>query len=407
MKKFILFLACTLVAPLSYNLYSNTNETEPYQFPKNSSYEKEFANADSLLNIGQNRSALAVVKAIKEKASAEKNSAQFVKSVLYTLNAESKFEEDSYIKAISDLETDCINAPFPANAILHSITAEVYWRYYQNNRWKFSSRSKTTNFENTDIRTWDLDKIAEQCTAHYLKSISVSKDELKKINIDDYQLLLSNFYDSKSFRPTLYDFIANRAVDFFVSTETELTKPAYKFEINNADYFLPFTEFAKLNLQAKDSSAMKFFALKTYQELIQFHQADTNPKALIDIDLKRLNFIYRNSVLPQKDSLYLLSLQKIENQFANSPYGAEATFEIAELFYEQGSKYIAQEGDEAILDENHQKWKIKKALAICDDVTNKFPKSDAYAMCNALKLKILNKSVSITTEQTNVANQDF
>ncbi|MES2837321.1 MAG: alpha-2-macroglobulin family protein [Bacteroidota bacterium] len=407
MKKFILFLACTLVAAVSYNLYSNTNETEPYLFPKNSTYEQEFAKSDSLLNIGQNRSALAIVKAIKEKAVTEKNSAQFVKSVLYTLNAESKFEEDSYIKAITDLETDCINAPFPANAILHSITSEVYWRYYQNNRWKFSSRTKTTNFENTDIRTWDLDKIAAQSTEHHLKSIYVSKDELKKINIDDYQLLLSNFYDSKSFRPTLYDFIANRAVDFFVSTETELTKPAYKFEINNADYFLPFTEFTKLNLQAKDSLAMKFFALKTYQELIAFHQADADPKALIDIDLKRLNFIYRNSVLPQKDSLYLLSLQKIENQFDNSPYGAEATFQIAELFYEQGSKYVAQEGDEIIVDENHPKWKIKKALAICDDVMNKFPKSDAYAMCNALKLKVLNKSVSITTEQTNVANQDF
>lgn len=407
MRKLILFLAIALIATFSYKLYSNPSETEPYEFPKNSTYEQEFAKADSLLRIAQNRSALEIIKAIKQKATTEKNSAQFVKAVLYTLNTESKFEEESYIKAISDLESDCINAPFPANAIIHSITAEVYWRYYENNRWKFSNRSKTINFENTDIRTWDLETISQQSTEHYLKSIALQNNELKKIAIDDYKLLLSNFYETKEFRPTLFDFLTHRAVDFFASTEPEITQPAYKFEINNSDYFLPFEQFAALSIQSKDSTAMKMYALKSYQLLIDFHKLDADPKALIDVDLKRLNFIYTNSILKEKDSLYLNALQQIENKYQNSAYGAEASFKIAELYSDQAAKYTSIAQDNSVTDSNHQKWKYKAALEICENIISKFPKSDAAQMCRTLQSKIIIKTVSLTVEQTNVANKEF
>ncbi len=49
-------------------------------------------------------------------------------------------------------------------------------------------------------------------------------------------------------------------------------------------------------IRTKDSLSLKFYAIKLYQDLIDFHLDDDEKDALIDVDLARLNFVRRNSV---------------------------------------------------------------------------------------------------------------
>jgi hypothetical protein len=67
----------------------------------------------------------------------------------------------------------------------------------------------------------------------------------------------------EGFRPTLYDFLANRAIDFYKSNESELTRPANQFHLNEAKYLLPVKDFVKIDISNPDDSlSLKYYALK-------------------------------------------------------------------------------------------------------------------------------------------------
>ena len=143
------------------------------------------------------------------------------------------------------------------------------------------NRTETVNFDNADIQTWDLKKLLEKTILNYQLSLKES-EKLKQASLNLYDGILTTSEGSKKFRPTLYDFLAHRAVDFFMNEEPEITKPAYAFEIDNPNYFSSYSEFQKLQIYSQDSTAMKFYALKLMQDLIAFHNNDKNPQALID-----------------------------------------------------------------------------------------------------------------------------
>src|SRR3569832_2431305 len=116
-------------------------------------FEQYWKQVDSLTKKGLSKSALEVVMDVYQKAKTENNPAQLVKAVIHRMKFQSFTEEDETKKIISDLTKDCKETPFPANAILHSMLAETYWSYYQQNRYRFLDRTQTVNFQNDDINT--------------------------------------------------------------------------------------------------------------------------------------------------------------------------------------------------------------------------------------------------------------
>ncbi|HOV11626.1 MAG TPA: hypothetical protein PLL90_07670, partial [Bacteroidales bacterium] len=202
----------------------------------NDDYSKLWAKADSLVNKGLTRSAIEVVQVIYEKAKTENNTGNFVKAVTYKLRLESYISEDDYVKEINDLSKEAAEAQFPIKPVLHSMIAEVYWKYYQNNRYKFLNRTETVDFVPEDIRTWDLRKIIEQCIKYYQLSLE-DEASLKNTAINVYdEILVKQGSESKNFRPTLYDFLIHRAIGFFSNEEPGLINPLNKFEIDKEDY---------------------------------------------------------------------------------------------------------------------------------------------------------------------------
>ena len=397
-----LFALFTIIG--AFNLYSyatenNQQEKSMLEFPAGSSYEKEWAKVDSLEKKGLTRSALQMVEVIYKKAKQDNNAPQFVKTVIYRMKYESYVEEDSFEKAIARLKEETLTAQFPIKPVLHSVLAEVYWRYYQNNRYKFYNRTETVNFDNKDIRTWDLKKIVAEVITHYQLSLK-NPDSLKRTSLNVYdEILVREQAESRKLRPTLYDFLAHRAVDFYMNEETSLTQPAYKFELTE-DHFKPFDEFVKIKITTRDSFSLKFYAITVLQDLLAFHQKDITPDALIDADLKRLKFVKNNAVSEIKDSLYLTALGQIKEQFTTSPELAEVSYEMANVFFEKGNKY-----DPHVSDEN--KWFKLEALKICEDAIRQFPNSFGAQNCKYLIARIKEKTLLFTTEKANTINKPF
>ena len=70
-------------------------------------------------------------------AKSENNAPQFLKAALYQVKLKSDYQEDFMESSIAQIGEELKTSKPPVSQILHSIQAELYWRYYQGNRYKF------------------------------------------------------------------------------------------------------------------------------------------------------------------------------------------------------------------------------------------------------------------------------
>ncbi|HRS54520.1 MAG TPA: hypothetical protein P5250_07410, partial [Bacteroidales bacterium] len=364
-------------------------------------FNKQWQKIDSLVNKGLPKSALEIVNLIYDSARAEHNYPQYIKAIIYKINLKSEFEENYLQNYVNELNNEIeITTDPAAKSILHSLLADIYWKYYNNNRYYLLKKTEISNFQqNDDINTWDSKKIIEKTIYHYLQSLKNNND-LQNIKVDIYDPIIIKDSTTRKFRPTLYDFLAHRAVDFFMNTELDIITHTYKFELDNQEYFSAPNIFTNIFIQNADSFSLKFYALSLLQNLEKFHLNDTNPDALIDVCLKRLNFVHKNSINDDKDSLYINTLYYLEKKYTSHPYSTMISYQLAFEYYKLGQNY------HHITSPEYKNY-ITKAYQICKKAIEKFPKTDGANNCNALIENIEKKILLFTNETAEPANKPF
>lgn len=356
-------------------------------------YLSDWAKVDSLEGKGLTRSALEQVEKIYAKAVKENIPAQVAKCLIYKIKFNSYIEEDSFVKAIYDVQNEADKSTFPLRSVLQSVLAELYWNYYQQNRWQLQNRTQIADTKPDDIRTWDAKTLIDASVKAYLESLK-NKEDLQRTPVAIFDDILVVQNESRTLRPFLYDFLAHRAVDFFMNEQAQITTPVYAFQVDNADYFLPSADFCKVQIKSADTLSLKFYALTILQNIIASHLIDKEPAALVDADLKRLKLVRNNATLEEKDNLYLSALELLEKQFSNSAASSEVSYQIAQYYFQQGSLYKPFEADTF-------KWNIKNASEICNQTIKKFPNSYGANQCSALKETIFQKQLSFQVEFAN------
>jgi uncharacterized protein YfaS (alpha-2-macroglobulin family) len=356
-------------------------------------YSREWQKTDSLLKAGLPQSAGAVIDNIYAAARQAKNMPQFIKAAIYRWRVKGRYEEEALAENIAETEALLPAAGFPAKNILHSIAAGLYWDYYRANPRQFHSRTALADGAGTpgDVRTFDLRQLTARCAAHYSASLA-QPEALQDIPVGAYAAILDRADSSERYRPALFDFLAFRAADFYQSADAGLTQPADRFVMDKAEYFAPAAAFAQCPLATADSLSFPYRALAVWQQIIAFHLRDTSPEALADADLRRLDFVHRESVRPDRDSLYLSALQTLAAQYAGAPCAAEAAFRIAKHCNGQGDAYHP-------FTNPAPQWKKKEAVAVIDDAVKRFPGSLGAANCLALKNDILRPSLSFSVDE--------
>ncbi len=390
----ILFLVISGFSCLNKSAHSFNTLNPPENYDD---YKADWKKVDSLINAGLPKSALEITEMIYTHAKLEKNHPQFIKAALYKTKLKADFEEEFIEKTVSDMANALKLAEEPAKQLLHSISADLYWRYYQANRYKFLDRTSVLNFDKNDIRTWDLKTLLNEIIVHYNSSLN-SPDFLKSINLKDYDVILESKEESKKFRPTLYDFLAHRAIDFYRNDESSIVQPAYRFELDTPDYFESPEDFVNLDFETKDSLSLKYYALQIFQDLVKFHIRDEDPTALVDINLKRLDFVHQNAIVPKKDSLYLTSLQEFEDKIETSSASTEISYKIAVALFNQSKKYNPEISDK-------YKWDAKAAVEKCQEAISRFPDSYGAKNCISLMDQIKSVHLDVTSEKVVVPDQ--
>src|SRR6185312_5393165 len=361
-------------------------------------YTSEWKKIESLQQKELTKTALQEVESIYNDAKKNNNDAQIIKALLFKINLHQNIIEDASVKSIDSIENEIAIAKEPAKSILQSIAAQLYWNYFQQNRYKIYQRTNTINFDKKDIATWTSDELNQKIAELYLASLKNEKLlQQTKLQPFDAIILKGNV---RYLRPTLYDLLAHRALDYFKNDERNITRPAYAFEINDPIAFAPVNEFISANFISKDSTSLHQKALIIFQKLLAFHQQDKNPDALIDADIERINFVNQYAVMQNKDSLYFASLKDLSEKYSNNPGSARATFLIAQNIYTKAIQ-AHQNGDST------SEYTIVKAKKILDDLVNKFPKSEGGVNAQNLLKTILHPSLSLVTEKVNVPSQPF
>lgn len=381
------------------------NKTNSQTAPQLYDYESKWKSIDSLFNYGLPESGMKILNEVFAQAKSENNTPHFIRAVLYKLKLTQYNEEDSFFKNLEEMKSEEAAASFPIKQFMNSIIGDMFWTYYQSNRYNLLGRTNVVGVKLDDIKTWDAKKVIEQAIFYYKNSL-LEPERLQQVNIENYNDMLNNYvYDKfipngRKYRPTLYDFLAFKAVGFFMNKEAGVTRPAEQFLLNDPIYLSDAKEFAALEITSNDVFSFDFYAINIFKDLIKFHLADGNVDALVDADLSRIEFVNSNSGNAEKENLYLKALQNLNDKYINYPVSTLVTYDIAKVYQTRGAKYNP-DLSENFKDDN------KIAYSICNSAVVKFPESDGAQNCRAMMVNLENKSLQVSLEAYNIPDKPF
>src|SRR5258705_1535821 len=306
--------------------------------------------------------------------------------------------EDNEVFSIDKIEKEIAVSKDPVTSILKSLLADMYWNYFQQQRWQLYNRTKTENFKKEDIATWDAEDFHKKIGELYLQSIKEEK-LLQQTKLEPFDAIITKG-NMRHLRPTLYDLLTQRALTYFENDERDIKKPAYAFEIDQASAFDPAADFVTRKFITKDSMSLEHKALLIYQKLIAFHLNDAKPDALIDVDIQRIGFVKEKSVHPDKDKLYFNAINHINRIYPTLPAAAQAWFLLASYYEEKAGEY------KPYGDTTHRFGRIK-AKDICEKVLQQKDSSEGKIDCYNLLNQINSKSFQFSVEKVNVPGQPF
>ncbi|TAH40731.1 MAG: hypothetical protein EYC69_10095 [Bacteroidetes bacterium] len=397
------FFLCSFFILFSFSnaLFAGTDKTNLVSKGESKKYTTLWARVDSLDNKGLRRSAYDLSLEIYSLAKADDDAAQIVKAMIHRLKFKDYTEEDAMLKNLRDLEAETKQAGFPAKPLLHSMLGEMYWGYYQNNRYRFLNRSETLGMDETDPATWDLYKIVKTCQSHFDQSL-IQIEDSKKTPVDVMNPVLIGIEkdQERKFRTSLFDFLAHRALDFYTNSESGLTRPAELFKMDSAVYLEDAEKFVKLKLTSPDTLDFKYKACLIFQKLISFHLNDSDPAELIDVEIRRLDFLRLAMTLNSKDSLYEKALLQLAEKNSSHNMAAELLYKVAELYEQKGNLYNPEIS-------NAHKGDLLTAFHYCDSAINRYPGSQGSVMCENLKTRLQHPSISFITENVNPMGRPF
>jgi uncharacterized protein YfaS (alpha-2-macroglobulin family) len=360
-------------------------------------YAREWKKADSLFERGLPQSAKKIADAVYEQAREKQEVVQVLKAQLYLLKTDMYTGEEGQVEAIKRAENEMGKTGFPNNAVWQSIAAQLYWNYYQQNRWKIMNRtSVSTETTIDDIAMWDARRFYSKVSGLYRASLSHPAG-LKATNIATYDAVLEKGVNTRPLRPTLYDLLAFRALRFFENDEKDVTSPAFRFTIEDPAAFADAETFMQHNFRSQDTVSLQWQAIKIYQQLLQLHSNDTLPGAFIDADLHRLAFVHRSAVLTDKNERYIQALEAIAKKYGTHELAALAAFRAAQAMMR--TEYTTTDITTRRNRQQPRNGNLPEIRLRLEKIVAAFAKSEGGILAAELLRSINIKEISVQTEQ--------
>ncbi|HKQ37278.1 MAG TPA: MG2 domain-containing protein, partial [Verrucomicrobiae bacterium] len=338
--------------------------------------DAQWKKVEEAINSGLPKTAIAELEPIIQSALRDKAYGEAVKAIGRKLVLEGNIQGNKPEEKITRLEAEIAKAPKQIVPLLETIQAHWYWQYFQNNRWRFMRRTTTGQAPGNDFTTWDLPRLFQEIDRHFQIALSAAP-VLKKTPVTDFADVLEKGTMPESYRPTLYDFIAHEALNFYASGEQAAGRAQDAFEISADDpIFGTSEEFLDWKPQTTDTNSPFLKAIRLFQDLLRSHQFKADGDAFFHNDLERLIFARNVAYGENKNARFITALKRF-------PEGHE----ITAMAHHQWAQVIREEGD------------LVQARTIALQAWKAFPESPGGKLCHNLVKDIEAKAFNIITER--------
>jgi hypothetical protein len=328
---------------------------------------------------GLPKTAIGELNPIIADAMQNKRYAEAIKAIATKIAFEGQIEGNKAEEKITRLQEEIEKAPVEMKPVMETILAHWYWQYFQQNRWRFMQRTQTTEAPGKDFTAWDLPRILTEIDKHFTVALANEK-VLKSTPVDQFNDLLERGSMPDAYRPTMYDFLAHEAVQFYQAGEQGAMQAEDEFVLDvESPIFGQAADFIAWKPETTDTGSPTIKAIRLFQNLLAFHQNDKDKTAFADADLGRLMFGHNKADGENKNDRYEVALKGFVDAWADHEISAHARAQWATLL--QGENECG---------EAHQ---------IAGRGYELFPKSLGGAMCYNVIQQIESKSASIQTER--------
>ena len=346
-------------------------------------YEAAWIEVEALISDGLPKSAISKVEEIQAVAKKEQNNPQFVKTVVYIARLTINTDEKGIETSIAKLENIVQSTTTPVKEISASYLAELYQRYFDNNRYTISQRTDIAAERSKDFRTWTSQDFMEVISYYYLMSVD-NKSGLTQ-SVSDYKVIMED-YDEEAikYRPSVYEVLADKAILFFSQHAAGISaQNTESFQIDNEAFWLPSERFSQHRFTTQDTTNVVYRIITLFQDLLQTQDDRNNSYALADYDMKRLQYVYQNAATEDKASKYMDALIATANKYESIDYYTEIIATIANQ----------KRNDQA------DSLSSVHAIEWCDKAIKRYPNSQGALRCQNIISDIKRPYIQVHAEQ--------
>lgn len=336
------------------------------------------------------KSTLPAVDEIYKAAGKERNVPERMRALLYRskIAVITGDDDETQLKVIRDFEKEIASASGVEKNILRSMLAETLYDYYQHNRWQIDQRTRLEEATTEDFRFWSENIFDQKISAWYEASLE-NAGALRNQPVEKWSYILdlpgqadplqrgiadrpdstrddSQLAAGRELRPTLYDLLAHRVIDFF-RQQPEV--------------------FFRKTPGSTDARDKKEKARQLLEALADFHREKGRANAQLFNELEVLKM--RKAEYDMQ--AYIAGLEKLTQTAPGAWYTGEILLELAGFYLEQAEK------EEAENFPAKKQW-CDQALALAGRIKSEYPRTRAAGQAENLRRGILSTGFSIQIE---------
>lgn len=341
--------------------------------------DAQWAKVNVAIGKGLPATAITELEPILKGALENRAYGEAVKAIGLRIGLEGAIQGNKPEEKITRMQEEVSKAPSEMKPALECILANWYWQYFQRNRWRFMQRTQVQSESGGDLKTWDLPRILVEIDKHFTAALA-SAEFLKATPVSTFEDVLEKGSVPDTYRPTMFDFLAHNALEFYTAGEQAGAKGEDAFELDGGGpIFTNRSAFLAWKPEATDTSSPTFKAVRLFQELLTFHAMDKDRSALADVDLMRLEFGNNRAVGEGKITHYKAALNQFAKDWSQHEVSARALAALAGVLH----------GEKAFVE----------AKGLAERGMRAFPESAGGVSCFNLIKQIEQKSASIQTER--------
>lgn len=288
------------------------------------SREAQWKGVREAVEQGLPKSAIEKLRQIADAARSEKAFAEAIRATGWSMTLEAQIEGFEPVEVIRRLQKEIPAWPAEARPLLEVLLARWYWNFFQEHRWQFAERTQTDQGAGDDPATWDLARILAEIDVHYTAALGAG-DRLRAVPVREWDGLLEPGTQPDEYRPTLYDFVAAQALEFYQAGEQAGNRSEGAFELEaDSPVFGTRNEFLAWELPEPALAHPLGKALRIYQELLRFHEASGAVRAVMEADLGRLRLGRNQAAGEVRDERYRQALARFVEENGNDEISARA-----------------------------------------------------------------------------------